>query len=306
MSVNLSSTFLDAVGQAYPDIDRGAAASVRVLMLTGYGLNCEAETEAAFACFGARVDAVHVSDFLASGGEALRRYAIIAFIGGFAFGDHVDSGRVLANRLRFAAGREFDAYAADGGLAIGMCNGMQIMAKLGLLPGARSIPGASRDPVDLAALPAAAVQPMSVVANRRRGYRNAWVKLAVDGEGPCVFTKGLTELECPSRHGEGRIVFASPDVHDRLAAASAFPVRYLGPDGQVTETWPHNPNGSSEGIAGVCDPSGRIFGLMPHPEAAIYPESHPRWRVKQDRGQLAGVGEGLALFANGIRAALAR
>lgn len=279
------------------DIDPGEAARVRVVIPTGYGLNCEAETAAAFACLGASVETIHVSDLLAEPAR-LHGASVLAFIGGFSFGDHVASGRVFANRIRFGLGRELARFVDDGGLAIGMCNGFQVMTKLGLLPG----PVTSGQPLGDRLAP----QQASIVGNDRLGYHNGWVRMAIDADSPCVWTRGVTDLACPSRHGEGKLVFATREVEAALAEQGRIPVRYIDASGQPTEVWPANPNGSPGGAAGLCDASGRVFGLMPHPEAFLYPENHPRWIARRDRGELPAVGDGLALFANGVRAALSR
>jgi phosphoribosylformylglycinamidine synthase subunit PurQ / glutaminase len=283
---------LDLRARVAPDLD-DRVAQVRVLVPTGYGLNCEAETAAAFALLGARVEQVHVSELLADPSR-LSGVAILAFIGGFSFGDHVASGRVFANRLRFRLGDALARYVDDGGLAIGMCNGFQVMTKLGLLPG----PLTADEPRDRLA-----PQRVSVVGNDRLGYRNAWVRMRCDPDSPCVWTRGLDELACPSRHGEGKLVFTDDALAATLAAEHRIPVRYIDEDGQVTQAWPANPSGSPEGAAGLCDRSGRVFGLMPHPEAFLYRENHPRWRGR-DGDQIGEVGLGLQVFANGLRAAL--
>lgn len=281
----MGSELLDSFG-----LDASAVAQIRVLVPTGYGLNCEAETRAAFELLGARVELLHVADLL----DAPRRlddFQILAFIGGFSFGDHVASGRVFANRLRARLGDALAGFVADGGLAIGMCNGFQVMTKLGLLPGRLS----EDDPVDQLC-----TQRVSVVGNERLGYRDAWVRMRCDPESPCVWTRGLDWLESPSRHGEGKLVFGV-GVREQLEAEHRLPVRYVDEHGDASESWPSNPNGSPGGVAGICDRSGRVFGLMPHPEAFLYRENHPRWLVQPDA---PSHGLGLSVFANGLRAAV--
>lgn len=276
----------------FPEIDRAAARDLRVLVLTGYGLNCEAETAAGFRWLGAQVDLRHVADVLDGGPDALRPYGLLAFIGGFSFGDHVASGRVLANRLRHRLGDRLQRFVADGGLCLGICNGFQTLIKLGLLPGGEP---------ELR-------QAVSLVDNDRLGYWDAWVRLAIDPASPCVFTRGLEEVvvEFPSRHGEGKLVFGDAAQRAVLEDRHLVPVRYAdAATGAPTEAWPDNPDGSPGGAAGLCDASGRVFGLMPHPEAYLYPENHPRWISRREAGTLPDVGLGLHLLANGVRAALA-
>lgn len=266
------------------------AGEVRALVLTGYGLNCEAETCAALQCVGAQVTARHVADVIADA-NALAGYQLLVFVGGFSFGDHIASGRVFANRLRFRMGDRLLRHVGDGGLCLGICNGFQTLVKLGLLPGL--LPGLK--------------QQVSLVANDRLGYWDAWVRLAVDRDSPCVFTQGLPPIiELPSRHGEGKLVFEAGgsllNLKDVLEDRHMIPVRYADTSGQATERWPDNPDGSPDGIAGLCDPSGRVFGLMPHPEAYLYPENHPRWIAQREAGTLPEHGLGLHLLAGGVRA----
>lgn len=262
----------------------------RVLILTGLGLNCEAETEAAFAMAGAQPEKVHLLDLLdGTAPRKLADYPLLAFIGGFAFGDHLGAGSVFANKIRWRLYDDLLAFIERGGLAIGICNGFQTMVRLGLLP------GLDRD----FRTPRATLMP-----NDRPGYRDAWVTLGFDPASPCLWTRGLGTMDLPSRHGEGKFV-APPATARRLTEEHLVVARYLGADGQPTEEWPFNPNGSSDGIAGICDPSGRLFGLMPHPDAYLYPFHHPRWSKRKLQGRAAGEGDGMKLFRNGVAAARA-
>lgn len=276
-------------------IDRRQAREVRVLVMTGYGLNCEAETLAAFERLGAAAEARHVADVLEGGDDVLSGYQILAFIGGFSFGDHIASGRVYANRVRSRLGDRLGRYIDDGGLALGICNGFQTLVKLGVLPALGRTVGDGLAP-----------QSASLVANERLGYRDAWVRLGFDDASPCVFTRGLggQTLDLPSRHGEGKLVFADEETLEAVEAAHLIPARYVDDAGEPTEEWPANPNGSAGGAAGLCDPSGRIFGLMPHPEAYLDPENHPHWRAQEAAGELPPVGLGLHILAGGVRAVI--
>ena len=286
-----------AAATAAHGLDPRQSAEVRVLIPTGYGLNCEAETAAAFALLGARVEQRHVGDLLAAP-EQLHDFDVLAFIGGFSFGDHVASGRVYANRLRFRLGDDLARFVADRGLVIGMCNGFQVLVKLGLLPGPIGQRGDAGDRL--------APQRASVIVNERIGYRDSWVRLVREPETACVWLSGIDRLECPARHGEGRLVFADAELEAQLAAAGQICLRYVDAQGRPTQRWPDNPNGSPGGAAALCDESGRVFGLMPHPEAFLYAENHPRWIARREAGESPAFGEGLRLFANGLRAALSR
>lgn len=259
-------------------------AAVRVLVITGLGLNCEAETSAAFRMAGATPEQVHLLDLL-DGRARMTDYHITAFIGGFAFGDHLGAGCVFANRIRFRLYDQLLAFIEAGGLALGICNGFQTMVRLGLLPG---LDGDYRTP------------RATLAPNERLGYRDAWVHVAFDPKSPCVWTRGLDRMDLPSRHGEGRFLAESAELLARLERNGQLAARYVGPDGRPTEQWPHNPNGSRLGVAGVCDPSGRLFGLMPHPDAYLYPFHHPHWHRRHRDDMPHTEGAGLAIFRNGV------
>jgi phosphoribosylformylglycinamidine synthase len=265
---------------------------VRVLILTGLGLNCEVETAAAFRMAGARAEPVHLLDVLdGNGAPKLADYSILAFIGGFAFGDHLGAGFVFANKIRWRLYDQLLEFIEGGGLALGICNGFQTMVRLGLLPG---LDGDYRTP------------RATLAPNNRLGYRDAWVRLDFDDRSPCVWTRGVTTMDLPARHGEGKFLTESPELLERLEADRQVAARYVDSQGVVTEQWPDNPNGSPRGVAGICDPSGRLFGMMPHPDAYLYPFNHPEWRRMKQNGTLPTEGSGLAIFRNGVDAAAAK
>ena len=259
-------------------------ATVRVALPTGFGINCEAETAHAFERAGAEVDAAHVNDLIAEPGR-LARAQILALAGGFSFGDHLGAGRALANRLRSGLSDTLERFIADGGLVIGICNGFQTMVRLGLLPAGRPGP-----------------QQVTLAHNRHGAFYDGWVHLVAESASPCVYTRGLERIDLPVRHGEGRLV-APAELVTALNSEARIPLRYADPlTGQPTEKFPHNPNGSTEAAAALCDASGRIFGLMPHPEAFLYPENHPAWR-RRPKGSEP---EGLRLFVNAVQACRGR
>jgi phosphoribosylformylglycinamidine synthase len=265
-------------------------AEVRVLVITGLGLNCEAETEAAFRMAGAQPELVHLLDLLEhKGPRRLADYPVLAFIGGFAFGDHLGAGFVFANKIRYRLYDDLLEFIERGGLALGVCNGFQTMTRLGVLPG---LDGDYRTP------------RATLAPNDRPGYRDAWVRLGFEQKSPCLWTRGIDAMELPARHGEGKIV-APDDVLARLKNNGQIVARYLGPDGKPTQEWPHNPNGSPDAVAGICDPSGRLFGLMPHPDAHLYPFHHPHFSRRRIDGVLPAEGEGMKIFRNGVDAGAA-
>lgn len=277
--------------RALPSREQSAArARVRVLVLTGLGLNCEDETATAFSRAGARPDRVHLLDVLdGRAGVRLSDYSILAFIGGFAFGDHLGAGFVFANKIRYRLYDQLLGLIDGGGLAIGICNGFQTMVRLGLLPG---LDGDYRTP------------RATLAPNDRHGYRNAWVRVRFEPESKSVWTRGLSTMELPSRHGEGKFLTESPELLERLEEDGQVAARYVDGEGKATQSWPDNPSGSPRAVAGVCDPSGRLFGLMPHPEAFLYDFQHPDWyRRRPTDGTTEG--DGLAILRNGVDAAAA-
>lgn len=259
----------------------------RVLILTGYGLNCEAESSFAWERAGAAPERIHFHELLEHP-ERLRDFGALMVIGGFSFGDHMTSGHVFAARMRHRMQEELDRFIRDGCLVLGVCNGFQILVKLGLLPG---LDGEFFTP------------RLALMQNDCGRFRNAWVTLSFEKASPCVFTKGLDRMAVPIRHGEGKLFTTDPAMLDRIEAYGGAVCRYADPEtGLPTQEFPHNPNGSLRAIAGLCDPSGRIFGLMPHPEAYLFPENHPNWDRQKLDGTLPENGLGLRIFQNAVAA----
>lgn len=262
-----------------------ARSEVRVLVLTGLGLNCEDETAHGFRMCGAQAELVHLSDMLENGRAKLSDYQVIAMIGGFSFGDHIAGGVVYANRLRYRMFDDLLRFVSDGGLVLGICNGFQTMVKLGLLPGLDGRYGE---------------QCVTLTANDRLGYRDAWVQVKADPDSPCVWTRGIDRMDLPARHGEGKFLTKDAALLERLQKDRLIAVRYVDEEGKPTQTWPANPNGSPDAVAGICDPTGRLFGLMPHPDAYLYGFNHPQWGRMKLEGRLDSRGEGLKIFQNGV------
>ena len=183
-------------------------AEVQVIVLTGLGLNCEVETTEAFRLVGATAESVHLQDLL-DGRQQLGDYQIVALPGGFAFGDHMGAGFVFANKIRWRLYEELVRFLEGGGLALGICNGFQTMVRLGMLPG---FDGDYRTPT------------ATLAPNDRLGYWDTWVRLTADPESPCVWTRGLGEMEFPSRHGEGKLLVET-EIAERLAAEHQIVVR---------------------------------------------------------------------------------
>jgi phosphoribosylformylglycinamidine synthase len=257
----------------------------RILIITGYGLNCEAESKHAWELARAQPELVHFNDLVAAPAR-LREFSALMFIGGFSYGDHMGSGHVFALRVKHRLRDELQAFIAAGKLVLGVCNGFQIMVKLGLLPGLDGDYFTQR---------------IALMQNDCGAFQNFWVPLRFEASSPCVFTRGLDRMDLPIRHGEGKIFTTDRGVLDRIEAAGCVACRYADPaTGEAARQFPHNPNGSLHAIAGLCDPSGRVFGLMPHPEACLYPENHPAWGRPERREPVDRHGAGLRIFSNAV------
>lgn len=261
------------------------ASKAPVLIITGYGLNCEVESKYAWELAGARADLIHFNDLLAKPAR-LQEYEALMFVGGFSYGDHMTSGHVFALRARHRMSEDLSRFIERGRLILGACNGFQIMVKLGLLP------GLDKDYF---------TQRLAIMKNDCGAFQNFWVRLRFEPSSPCVFTRGIEFMPLPVRHGEGKVFTQDGSLMERLEAQGCVPCRYSDPvTGQATQAFPHNPNGSLNAIAGLCDPTGRIFGLMPHPEAYLYPENHPLWDLHAIDGSLPSQGLGLKIFENAV------
>lgn len=235
----------------------------KALILTGYGINCDYETQYAFAQAGATADRVHVSDMI-TGKNELNDYDILVVPGGFSFGDDLGSGKVLATKLRTHFDDQLLAFIESGKLVLGICNGFQVLVNLGLLPG----------------LGEPFTKQSALTVNLSGRFEDRWTYLSVNTDSPCVFTRDVDSLYLPVRHGEGRFLVNDVAIMEQLSANGQIVLQYTDAKGEPSE-YPENPNGSEASIAGICDVTGRVFGLMPHPEAAINVTSHPRWTREQ-------------------------
>jgi phosphoribosylformylglycinamidine synthase I len=265
----------------------GSQQGVKAIVLAGNGTNCELEMAHACRLGGcSQVDIVHLSELI-YGDARLDDYHFLNLPGGFLDGDDLGAARAQANRFRHARlegtqerlSDQLLRFVAAGKLVLGVCNGFQLMVKLGLLPG----------------LSGGLNQEATLTSNDSGRFEDRWVSLRVNGS-PCVFTRGLSSLYLPVRHGEGKFV-PGGGLLERLRAERLIVVQYTGRgSAEPTMDYPANPNGSVEAIAGICDRSGRLFGLMPHPEAFLHYTNHPRWT----RESLPEEGEGLAVFRNAV------
>ncbi len=251
-------------------------AQPRVLVLRAPGANCDFETQFAFETAGALVERIHILR-LRENPNLLQQFQILVVPGGFTYGDDVAAGKILANQLQHFLAESLRVFRAKERLILGICNGFQTLLKAGLI------------------LQPDEDGPLATLAHNAHGrFEDRWIHLEVN-PGKCPFLKGYTRLHLPIAHGEGNFICRESWILKGLSQAGQAVLRYVGPEGKPGE-FPINPNGSQDGIAGVCDVSGRVLGMMPHPERHILPTHHPQWT----RHGLAPEGEGLRLFRNAV------
>ena len=258
----------------------------KVLILRTAGTNCDEETAFAFRAAGASADLVHINEFI-RGNKKMSAYQIMAIPGGFSYGDDIASGKILANQLRFELKQEVGRFIKSGKLIIGICNGFQVLVKSGLLPAlnlskANGLgPGCSLTFNDSGRFQDEWVYLWTPAHQPRRFTSEIAIPTYEVGVSKCVWTKDLPDtIYLPIAHGEGKFVVKDAIVLKKLLENNQVVLQYV-----------NNPNGSVNDIAGICDPTGRIFGLMPHPERHVSIEQHPR-RIEE-----AG---GLQIFKNAV------
>jgi len=252
-------------------------ATPRAVILRAPGTNCDGEAQFAFEQAGAVAERVHINR-LKEQPHLLHRYQILVLPGGFSYGDDVAAGKILATELVHFLGDNLRRFRDAEKLILGICNGFQALLKAGLL------------------MPPDEDGPLATLTYNSSGkFEDRWIYLQAT-PARCVFLKGYEKLHVPVAHAEGRFICREPWILDGLQQAGQIVLHYVDAEGRPGP-YPVNPNGSQGHVAGVCDISGRVLGLMPHPERHVLPEQHPRWT----REGLAEEGEGLRLFRNAVR-----
>lgn len=263
-------------------------ATVNTLVITGYGTNSHLETAHTARLAGSdRADVVHFSDLVA-GTVRLADYHFLIFPGGFLDGDDLGAAQTAAMRWRYLKDvhgtpllQSLREFLDQGKLILGICNGFQLLVKLGVLP---ALGGVRFE------------RQASLGHNDSARFEDRWVHLLPNSDSPCVFTTGLPLLAMPVRHGEGKLIPRDEECLHRIAAEQLIALQYADPEsGKPTQEYPYNPNGSPLAIAGLTDSTGRVLGLMPHPEAFHHVTNHPAWT----RGELDP--PGTLLFVNAVR-----
>jgi len=259
----------------------------KVLIFSGYGLNSETETKHAFDTAGGKAVIVHVNDLVAHK-VSLADFQILCLPGGFSYGDDSGSGNAYANKLKNHLWQEILEFVNSDRLVIGICNGFQILANLGLLPALNSKFGERQ---------------IALLHNSQARLVTRWVDLRIENDSPWL--SGISQISLPIAHGEGKF-YAETEILAKLKSRRMIALKYSRGETCRYSDLPANPNGSLADIAGINDESGRILGLMPHPERAQFFHQLPHWTNLADKLRREGkscprTGPGLKIFQNAVR-----
>lgn len=262
-------------------------AKPNVLVLTGYGINCDEETKFAFEKAGAKAHIIHINDLINSH-KKLSNYQILAFPGGFSYGDDTGSGNAFANRIKNHLWKDIKKFVDKDNLVIGICNGFQVMVNLGLLPATNRQYG---------------IRQVALTHNDSARYNDRWVDLQFEGDSP--WTKGIKKFSVPIAHGEGKF-YATPNILKELDKKRLVAARYVKGEICSYQNLEANPNGSLNNIAAITDESRRLIGMMPHPERAIDFTHLPNWTLikeqyKREGKELPIDCPGIKIFQNAVQ-----
>ena len=259
----------------------------RILILRAAGINCDAETAFAFERHGAETEAIHVNRLLA-GDRTLDDFDGLAIPGGFSYGDDIAGGKVLAVEMRHHLAEPILRLIERGGVVVGICNGFQVLVKMGILPGVEAESGAL------------ARQEATLIDNESNRYEDRWVTIESTSDRSIFCRKG-ERLRMPVAHGEGRYLPRDPALHAEIVANDLVAFRYVA-DGGGEPSYPDDPNGSFDHVAGLVDKTGRVLGLMPHPERAMFAVHEPRRGATSPAPSALAddLGDGARLFANAV------
>lgn len=264
---------------------------VRAVVLRAAGINCDMETEYALELAGAKAKRVHINRSIEDK-KLLDEYQIIVFPGGFSYGDDVAAGKILANQIVHHLYEPLRKFIDAGKLVLGICNGFQVLVKAGILPGSFNDEQRTMNNE----------QRVTITYNDSGKFEDRWVYLAPQTD-RCIFIEPGRQIYLPIAHGEGKVVTYDDDTLEKLKAGGYVAFKYVDKDGNEG-AYPVNPNGSVGSIAGLTDSTGRVLGLMPHPERHIRLTQHPHWsrlRATSDKRQAANYSDGMVMFANAVK-----
>jgi phosphoribosylformylglycinamidine synthase I len=251
---------------------------VNAIVLRAAGINCDLETQYTLELAGAQAQRVHINRLIENK-QMLDNFQILVIPGGFSYGDDVAAGKILANQIIHHLAESLEKFIGDGKLVLGICNGFQVLVKAGILPGN----GVRRQ------------ENVTITNNDSGKYEDRWVYLAPQTK-RCVFIDPDRQIYLPVAHGEGKIVTKDEATLEALHSGSFIAFKYVDKDGNEGP-FPINPNNSVDSIAGLTDSSGRVLGLMPHPERHISTTQHPHW----NRLKSGADGDGMTIFNNAVK-----
>jgi phosphoribosylformylglycinamidine synthase len=252
---------------------------VKAIVLRAAGINCDMETEHALELAGAQAQRIHINRIIEDI-NLLDAFQIIVFPGGFSYGDDVAAGKILANQIRHHLYEPIKKFIDDGKLVLGICNGFQVLVKTGILPGNNS---------------AGNQQEVTITNNDSGKFEDRWVYLAPQTD-KCVFIEPGRQIYLPIAHAEGKVVTKDSAALEHLKSEGQVAFKYVDENGDEGP-YPINPNGSIDSIAGLTDATGRVLGLMPHPERFVRPTQHPHWsRLKEKPAS-----DGITIFNNAVK-----
>ncbi len=287
---------------------------VNVAVLFTAGTNCDAETILAFQLAGANAERVHLN-LLKKKKHILKEYQILVIPGGFTYGDYISAGKILANELKYILEDSVNEFIGQGKLIIGICNGFQVLVKAGILPGFENKRKPLITPITrikenhnknllnpsnpwLKKYPRSyfSKQTVTLDTNDSNRFECRWIFLTTNPKSPCVFTKDMNRvISVPVAHAEGKFIVDNKKTLDKIISNNQIVFTYCDENGKKAK-YPYNPNGSVADIAGICDASGRIFGLMPHPERASSIYQYPDWHTRKNVNEP----DGLKVFVNAV------
>ena len=278
---------------------------VNAIVLRAAGINCDMETEHALELAGAKAERVHVNRIIEDK-SALEEYQIIVFPGGFSYGDDVAAGKILANQIVHHLYEPIQKFIDDGKLVLGICNGFQALVKAGILPGSsKKLATEGTENTEKNQLSKIGTQSVTITYNDSGKFEDRWVYLAPQTE-RCIFIERGRGIYLPVAHGEGKVVTKDKATLEKLKSEGHIAFKYVDKNGKEGN-YPVNPNGSVDSIAGLTDATGRVLGLMPHPERHVRPTQHPHWsrlyriRGTRDEGRETRDSDGMTIFANAVR-----
>ena len=252
---------------------------VKAIVLRAAGINCDIETEHALELAGAKAKRMHINRIIEDK-TLLDEFQIIVFPGGFSYGDDVAAGKILANQIRYHIYEPIQKFIDDGKLVLGICNGFQVLVKTGILPGDNSTKHQ---------------EEVTITYNDSGKFEDRWVYLAPQTD-KCIFIEPGRQIYLPVAHAEGKVVTKDDATLEKLKSEGHVAFKYVDKNGEESD-YPVNPNGSMDSIAGLTDITGRILGLMPHPERFVRPTQHPHWtRLKEKPA-----GDGMSIFSNAVK-----